>query len=285
MTIVYLDSFLLVNFILNFLLLLASGKLAGEELHKWRFALAALLGAGYAALTFFPNLRIFLHPAYKISAAMLMLLISFGRSRRLIRISAIFLALSCAFCGGILAIEFLKGASYMKDGMVYSTVDVKGLLMSALFCYGVLSLFFRRGMIHHTSKRELVDVTIRHGGNLVQLTALVDSGNTLQDPVNGRSVPVVEGEKLKTLFPDDWLLSKESLEQPIKAMERLAEEGKGTKLRLLPYRAVGVDCGMLLAVKLDQMDIGGKIYQEHLVALSPTPLSDGGGYNALIGCR
>jgi stage II sporulation protein GA (sporulation sigma-E factor processing peptidase) len=285
MTIVYLDSFLLINFILNFLLLLACGKLAGEELHKWRFALAALFGAVYAALTFFPALRFFLHPAYKISAAMLMILISFGGSRRLIRISAIFLALSCAFCGGILAIEFLKGASYMKDGMVYSAVDVKGLLMSALFCYGVLALFFRRGMVHHTESRQLVDLTIRHGGHSVQLTALLDSGNTLQDPASGKSVPVVEGEKLKPLFPDDWLVTRESLEQPIRAIERLAEEGKETKLRLLPYRAVGVDCGILLAVKLDQLVIGEKTYQEHLVALSPTPLSDGGGYSALIGYR
>ncbi len=285
MTIVYLDSFLLINFILNFLLLLACGKLAGEELHKWRFALAALLGAFYAALTFFPDLRLFLHPVYKISAAMLMILISFGGSRRLIRISAIFLALSCAFCGGILAIEFLKGTSYMKDVVVYSTVDVKGLLMSALFCYGVMALFFRRGMVHHTRNRELVTVTIRHGENSVQLTALLDNGNTLQDPVNGKWVPVVEGEKLRPLFPDDWLLTKESLEQPVKAIERLAEEGRETKLRLLPYRAVGVDCGILLAVKLDQLVIGGKTYQEHLVALSPTPLSDGGGYSALIGCR
>ena len=60
-------------------------------------------------------------------------------------------------------------------------------------------------------------------------------------------------------------------------------ERDGRRWRLLPYRAVGVDHGLLLAVRVDRAMVGGEDYGPILVALSPTPLSDGGGYHALIG--
>ena len=286
MTVVYLDSFLLINFTLNYLLLLASGKLAGEPLYKWRFALAAALGAAYAALTFFPQLRVFLHPVYKLTAALLMLLISFGGTRRLLRIAAIFLAMSCAFCGGILAIEFLKGGSYMADGVVYFSVDAKGLLISAIFCYGVLCLFFRRSAKHDPGHGEIVEIKLRRGEEAITLQALRDTGNPLQDPVTGKQIPVVEGERVtKKLLPASWNLGHEQLVNPIKTLEQLIASSSDAKVRLLPYRAVGVDCGMLLAVRLDEVIIEKRAYRDHLVALSPNPVSDGGAYCALVGCQ
>lgn len=283
MTVVYLDTFLLINFIMNFLLLLASGKLAGERIRKWRIALAAMFGAAYAACSFFPNLSFSVHPFYKISVAILMLLISFGRTRSLLRISVIFLAISCAFCGAILGIEWLKGSSYMNDGIVYSSVDVKGLLMSAVFCYGILALFFRRAAVHHLRKGELVSVQFELDGKKLELTALQDSGNTLQDPISGQSIPVAEGMRLASLFPSDLALQREALERPIETMQRLSERSQRIRFRLLPYRAVGVDCGMLLAVRMDCVILQGERYRNQLVALSPTPVSDGGSYSVLIG--
>lgn len=285
LTVVYLDSFLLINFTLNYLLLLASGKLAGERIRRWRFALAALFGAVYAAFTFFPTLAFSLHPVYKLTVALLMMLISFGRTRRLLRISAIFLAISCAFCGGIYAIEFLKGSSYMKDGIVYSSLDMKGLLMSAVFCYGVLALFFRRSAIHQVTEGELRKVSFYLNGKVVELTAFQDSGNTLQDPVTGQQIIVVEGIRLERLFPPGLRINQEAIASPIKTMERLGREGSPVKFRLLPYRTVGIDCGMLLAVRVDRIVVEGLEYKNQLVALSPTPLSDGGGYCALMGYR
>ena len=50
MTVVYLDAFLALNFGVNYLLLACAGRLDGEPRCRWRVALAAGLGAGYAAL-------------------------------------------------------------------------------------------------------------------------------------------------------------------------------------------------------------------------------------------
>ncbi len=283
MTVVYIDTFILTNFVLNLLLLLSCAKLSGEAIRLWRCALAALFGAAYAVLAFFPAFGFFLHPVYKLSVALLMILIAFGNSKRLLRIAAIFLALSCAFCGGILAIEFLKGG-YMKDNIVYSAIDLKGLFISALFCYGVLALFFQRGALHHIRGGDLTEITLTQDGKSISLIALRDSGNTLRDPVNGQKVVLIEAEPLLAILSDAWQLDAEMLQNPIAAMETPRPAETRSRLRLLPYRAVGVSCGMLLALRLDQLTMDGKEYRNQLVALSPTALTDGGNYQALIHC-
>ena len=44
-----------------------------------------------------------------------------------------------------------------------------------------------------------------------------------------------------------------------------------------------MDRGLLLAVRVDAAALNGQEHGPMLVALSPTPVSDGGGYRALIG--
>ena len=64
---------------------------------------------------------------------------------------------------------------------------------------------------------------------------------------------------------------------------RLLEDPWRRRFRLLPYRSVGVDRGLLLAVRVDQVQVGEEERGPMLAALSPTPVSDGGGYRALLG--
>ena len=66
-------------------------------------------------------------------------------------------------------------------------------------------------------------------------------------------------------------------------MERLGTGEWRGRFRLLPYRSVGVDRGLLLALRVDRAVFDGVERGPLLVALSPTPVSDGGGYRALVG--
>ena len=53
--------------------------------------------------------------------------------------------------------------------------------------------------------------------------------------------------------------------------------------RLIPFRAVGTGSGLLLALPCEEVRIGKSVQKNGLVAFSPTPVSDGGGYEALTG--
>ena len=52
MTVIYVDTLFLLNTMVDYLLLLASARLAGEPLARLRFALGAVLGGLYAVAIF-----------------------------------------------------------------------------------------------------------------------------------------------------------------------------------------------------------------------------------------
>ena len=62
MTVVYLDAFLVLNFVVNYLLLACAGKLDGEPVGRGRTALAAALGAAYGGLALLPDWGFLEHP-------------------------------------------------------------------------------------------------------------------------------------------------------------------------------------------------------------------------------
>lgn len=282
MTVIYVDTLFLLNATVDYLLLLAAARLAGEPLRRLRFALGAVLGGGYAVAIFLPGLSFLSHPLCRVASALLMMVLAYGGSRRLLRQGILFVALTCAFGGGVVAIGLMGGTGLsLGSGIFYSPMDFKMVLLSAAVCYLVITLVFRR-LGRHTGG-ELARARLRIGERSVELTALVDTGNTLTDPATGRPVMVAEGEKVAALFPAGQAPSGEELRRPVDALERLGRQGWQGRCRLLPYRAVGVECGMLLALRLDGAKVGTEDYGRLLLALSPTPLTDGGGYSALIG--
>ncbi len=268
MTVVYIDELFLLNALVDYLLLLCAARIAGEPLRRGRFALAAALGGGYAAAVYLPGLGFLGEPLCKVAASAAMTLAAFGSSRRLLRAGLVFWGTSLAFGGGVLALQLMSGAPVVPDW--------KAVALAAAVCYAFLSLLFRRTARH--TGRELAAAEVELGGRRCRLTALVDTGNTLTDPATGRPVLVAEGERLADLFPAG---TYPDLADPVGALEGL--RGNPCRWRLLPYRAVGVDHGLLLAVRADRVRVGGEDYGPILVALSPTPVSDGGGYTALIG--
>ena len=284
MTVIYIDTLFLLNALVDYLLLLAAARLVGEPLRRWRFALGAGLGGVYAVAIFMPGLSFLAHPLCRLASVALMMVVSYGGSRRLLRQGLLFVVLTCAFGGGVVAIGLLGGTGLsLGNGVFYSALDLKVVLLSAAVCYGVLTLVFRRLARHSAANGELVPVRLRLGERMVDLTALVDTGNTLTDPVSGRPVVVAEGERTAPLFPREHRPGPGDLTDPAAALTRLGTGAWRGRFRLLPYRSVGVDRGLLLAVRLDGLELDGQGRGPVLVALSPTPVSDGGGYQALVG--
>lgn len=275
MTVVYIDLLFLLNFTANYLLLLGAGRIAGVVLRRWRIALGAAVGALYAVLLFFPGLGWLGSWMCKLLTGALMALIAYGRERKLLRVTVIFFGVSAGLAGLILAVEILGGTGLtIENGVLYSEFDLRLLLLIFIICYCVMSLFFRRAGSH--SRRELLSLSISIGGETIVLTALLDSGHTLTDPATNRPVIVADAQCFRHVLPGCVDPSK-----PVEGIKHCRE--MGISARLIPYRAVGVDCGMLLAVKAQTVFAGKEGLGSLLIALSPTPVDDGGGYQALIG--
>ena len=260
MEVLYLDRLIAVNFLIDYCLLLAAGRVCGACLRRWRFALAALLGAAYAGLGVLPGWGWLLHPAMKIALGCLMALIAFGGEAGLARCTAVFFAVAALFGGGVYAASLLAGADPLRGSVAPLTLRVFAL--SFAVCYTAVALLFRRRAKQNV--RVVRPVTVRFGGRETHIPGWRDSGNDLHDPVTGTAAAVADRRALEPLLP--------SLpDDPVAAFEQL----RGRRaFRLLPYRAVGAN-GLLLAFRPDEIEVDGK-KEDLLIALSPTPVGEGG---------
>lgn len=275
MTVVYIDLLFLLNLIANYLLLVAAGRMAGSPLPRWRISLGAAAGALYAALVFLPGLAWLARWPCKLAAGVLMALIAYGGERYLLRVTVLFFGASAALAGAVLGLELLGSTSLtLENGVLYTPLDIRLLLLLFAVCYFVLSLFFRR-VGRHGGERVRLEIAL--DGGRAALTALRDTGHTLTDPADNRPVVVAYWQALAGLLPA-WADPSD----PIRSVERCHAAGS-RQARLVPYRAVGVECGMLLALRARQVTADGRPLGGLLVALSPTAVDDGGGYQALIG--
>lgn len=251
---VYLDLLFLLNFLVDLLLLLGTNRLSGHPMGLKRAVAAALLGGVYAACCVMPGFSFLGNTLWRLVSLALMSVIAFGLSQSGLRRGVLFVFLSMAL-GGI--------AMGLGSGGFWSLV-----LSAGGVCF--LCLVGFRG---RAGAQRYVPICVHHRSQTVALTALVDTGNTLRDPVSGRPVLVVDAAAASKLLP----LTREQLAHPVETLSTTKLPG----LRLIPYSAVGQSAGLLLGIRADRVEVDGK-EAEYIVALAPQNLGYGQ-YQALAG--
>ena len=252
---VYLDTVILLNFLVDFLLLLGTNRLSGYPPGWRKAALGALLGSLYGGVCVLPDYTFLQGFFWRILFLLLAGLVSFGFTGSGLRRTAVFLLLSMAL-GGI-ALAMGKG-------------NIISLLCAAFVLWLVCTFGFRSG----PGSVSYVPVELQYGKTHIRLTALCDTGNSLRDPITGRPVLVVCGDIAGRLTG----LTRQQLSDPLETIRCGVYPG----LRLIPYSSVGQPGGLLLAMRIPQVKIG-RWQGSSLVAFAPEALSREGGYQALTG--
>lgn len=247
----YVGFVVLLSSAVDFLLLLGTNRLCGYRAGIGRCVLGAVAGGLHSGLCMMRPLRFLGNPLWRAVSLAGIALIGFGMHKSTWRRGAVFAILSLALNG--------IAQSFGGDGVVAVAAAAVGL---CLLCF----IGFRGRL----PGQVFVPVEISQGDTSLQLTALRDTGNALQDPVTGQSVLVIDARSAGKLTG----LTKAQLERPLETM------GAIPGLRLIPYRAVGKDSGLMLAMKFQNVKIG-KWKGSQLVAFAPEGL--GGTYEALTG--
>ena len=251
---VYLDLVILLNFLVDWLLLMGTNRIVGYPYQGKRTALAAALGAGYAALCLLPGFEFMGNAFWRIVSLGGMAAISFGWNFAAVRRGLVFVLLSMALGG--LALGIGKGG-------------FSSIVLGAAGLAGICALGFKTppGM------QKYQPIEIQWQGKKLAVMALVDTGNTLRDPITGEVVTVLGadmGEKLG--------IPKELLNDPVATLMG----GKLPGARLIPYRAVGQSGGMLLGLKMEQVRLNNRDISP-IVAIARERIGRGEGYQALAG--
>ena len=276
---VYVDLLFALNMTINYLLLRGSAAMGGCPAHVWRLLLSAALGGLYAVASVLPGWDRIQSGVFPWTCAAMMLFIAFGFRKNTLKQALFFFALSFAFGGAVLLlVQKLEGDCVLVGGRAYYAVSFPAMLLLAGVCYLVAALILK-GCGTHTGG-DLLPVTLMAQGRSVSLKALRDTGNTLRDPITGQAVMIVDGEKLLSLFPEA-ALTKQSLSDPAAVLPVLSQLYPKCRFRLIHYRAVGVETGLLLAVRC--RSIIGKRKASLLAAFSPSKLTQDETFHALWG--
>lgn len=238
------------NAVVTFLLLQGANRLCARPGGLLRTALGALLNGIYGGLCAVPALRFLSGDGWRLLFLGLTVFISFGLCRSALRQGSVFLLLHFA-----------------AEGLGRGLGDRSPATLAAgALCVFALCLLGARGEIGS----RLIPVELHYGGKHLRLTALRDTGHTLTDPVTGSSVLVVSADAAQKLTG----LTPGQLQRPIETMGALPG------LRLIPYRAVGQENGLMLAMRVQNAKIG-PWQGSALVAFAPAGLGEN--YQALTG--
>jgi len=252
---VYLDVMILLNFAVDFLLLIGVNRLTGHPCDAKRCLCGAAVGGLYAGLCLIPGYAFLARWYVCLICVFFMTLIAFGYQKSAIRRGTLFFLLSMSLGGIALCME-------------------QKSFVALIVAAGGLYIICRFGFRDRLGTGRLVKVKLTCKGNNYHLIALIDTGNSLVDPISGTQVLVV-GPKLAG---DILMLTGAQLKDPVQTMQTASIPG----LRLIPYRTVGQGDGLMLGIRMDSVEIDGK-KTGNVVAFSPVDFGKGEAYQALAG--
>ena len=252
---IYVDLVAMLNFLVDFLLILGTNRLTGFPPDFCRSAVAAAFGGLYGGACLFPGFSFLGNFLWRAIALCAIAVIAFGCNRSAVRRTGIFVLLSMAL-GGI--------AVGMGQGSIWILILSGSLIW--LLC-GV-------GFHGAVGQREYIPITLRWKKDSLTVIALKDTGNTLHDPLTGEQVLVAGSDVGIKLLG----LTAHQLQHPIETMASGVLPG----MRLIPYHAVGQPGSFLLAMRFPGSKIG-KMERDPLVAFAPEVIAGGEMYQMLAG--
>ena len=275
---VYVDLYFLVNASMDLLCLAMTASILHRAVKRWRLFLAALLGGGWAVGVLLLGIDGAPGVVPDLLMAVLLAAVAFaeknGRITRLLRDAGAYALLS-ALLGGLMTVLYrflnrleLPLEALQGDGLSAWMFAILAAV-AGFFTLRGGRLFRRSGAVRDVG----LEITVE--GRTAVLRALVDSGNLLTDPLDGRSVVLADPAKL---LPCLSPMLAHALEHPESAPPEYAR-----RIRLIPAHSATGE-GLLAAFAPDRLVIVTKkdrVTANDLVALSPLG-GAAGGYDALI---
>lgn len=290
---VYADVVFLVNFIMDFFIFWIVTKLIKKKIKLLNLILGALTASFLYCLLIFTQM---FRPIYNIFAVIAILMISimvcFKPKTIKEFITLIFLTnISAFFIGGLsIALFYFTNISDLLGNMLKFNINnfsFKLLIFSVCSTYIVIKLsisWYKRVII---KKQTFYNIKIYFENESVELNALVDTGNSLHEPISNTPVIVAEFFAIKEFLPDNIkVIYYEKNENDLsKMMECISDKKMVGRMRLIPFSSIGKQNGMLIGFKADKVEILGEkdiILENVIIAIYNFKLSSDGFYNALL---
>lgn len=291
----YIDVFFLENIVMNYLILLLTSKISKSKVSSLRLFIGSIIGAVYAVLLVtFPDFKIYYTVFAKVLLSFLIIAITFSpkRIKNFIKCLAMFYVATFIFAGGAFAfLYFNQSGGFVKNGIVYMFWQSKlTMILFSIFTVGIIMKIFWEVIQSRVLKDKLlIPLRIFFENNTIYMAALIDTGNSLHDPLTNLPVVVVEFMAIKDILPIEIKkIFEESKEEDLNWITKTLYDSRWlSRFRLIPFTSLGKENGMLIGFKPDYIEIGEnqnkKGVTSVVIGIYNKALSKNEKYRALLG--
>lgn len=271
--IVYLDVFFMINFIMDYMIILITLRIAKVKKKRIRQLAGAGCGALYSVIVIKPlTNHLFKITLVNILIAAVMVLISFGFTSASVYIKNVFLLFVVSFTmSGIINYLYYSTVigKYVRNvlsGNSNKVVNARKFILVSVLAYILLSAIVRIIFSVRKDMELYYDVKITFRGKSVVVRGLYDTGNGLTEPVNGKMVHIAEYKILKPLLEGDE-----------KAKENIY---------VIPFHSIGEEDGIMYGIRMDEMvvlvDDEPKFLYNPIIGIYTGNVSKRGNYSVIL---
>lgn len=290
---VYAEYLILENVIINYIILYVTKKITRTETSKSRLLIAALIGSVYTLVMFFPSLNFMTKFTVKVAISVLIIIFAFNPEKfsNFIRLLSTFYVTAFVFAGATFALFYVMNTNFSVYNGVFYIKDfpIRFLILGITLSFILIKYVFKYLQIKLGKTDVLTNVIINLNNKQANIVALVDTGNSLKEPISQRPVIIVEFFAIKDLLPEkvqNLFLENEDLDLD-EITDIMIESVDEIKLRVIPFKAIGTENGILLGFKPDEILIMNeaterKIEEEIVVGIYNNKLSNDNKYKGLL---
>lgn len=253
---VYAEILFIENFVTGWVILKLTGKLRGQDPGRRRTAAGAAMCGVYSFVLFVP-----LHWAaalgLKVMFSLVVTAAAFGMTSRLniIKTAGIFCIVSFLMGGVTIALMYMIKLPFMTANGSFVLKGNHFIQVAA----GVAATWFLGVWLAGLTKEKCIkekilkEVEIHIGDHVWDLNALIDTGNSLNEPVTGRPVAVISRTAGKIIC------------------EELGPE-QDTRSCVIPYKTIG-EKGIMYGIKPDFMVLDDRKISEIVLGIGENDFS------------
>jgi stage II sporulation protein GA (sporulation sigma-E factor processing peptidase) len=263
---VYGDILFLENLVINYLILLVTAKFSMSRTSNLRLFLGSMVGASYVLLMILlPELKVFttFMAKFLLSFAIIAVAFHFEKLVAFLKTLALFYATTFIFAGaGFALLYFTQNGGVVRNGVIITALPLLGtkwtqVLLAIAVAGIVIRVFWDIIQYKFIKEKLLVQLMISFDNKAIVLYALVDTGNSLHDPLTNMPVVVVEFNAIKEILPVEIRsIFEETGENDLNSMTKaISCSSWFSRFRLIPFTSLGKENGMLIGFRPDFIEI------------------------------
>ena len=200
---VYADILMLVNFVVDYFLILIACRFLHKKPRLWRLLLGSAAGGIFSLYIFLPVSNFFLQSIVQILMSMILCLVAFGfgGAKNFLRSTAVLFCVNFAYSGAMIAVWliFKPYGMVINNSVVYFNISPLFLILFSVIGY-LIVILLRKILKKKFSENTYCEVTVSNGTQSVKLNGIVDSGNSLADVFGLSQIFITEQEVVHALL-------------------------------------------------------------------------------------